>query len=582
MVNPTEDETEKDSRRQMKSGATAIVLGVAAVLVAIMANVAFSQVFWRYDMTSDKIYTLSPASISAVSELEEPVEVLAFISPNMPPPFHNLSQQVDELLTEYQAASGGMLSYRIITPADDEEIEELARGYGVEKVAIGQQTDSSVSYRAVYKGVAFVQADRTEVVPDLSSSGRGRVDNFEYEFSRALLNLERSEPRRVAFLTGAGGPAAQPQFVDIVAPYFQQIYGELFEIGTVDLRVQTEIPEEYDALVVLNIDSDLGEEALFAIDQFIQRGGNLGWFQSGAVMDHERQQEFFEEMQARGLRQQVPQFRRPFSSDFSELMKTLGIHLQSDVVLDRERALASGTVMTEAGPARVSHPGTFSITELNPELPFLRQFSMLALPVPSTITFGEAAGRPEVEAFEVLRTAETSRRRPQPPVLPSYEELSRMDRSEEPGPFVVAVALQGRVASYYEDQPLPRGRTEADLVAEPQESRILVVGSGDFLGEYPDAGYHGNISAMGMEFFFSSVEWLAQEGDLGEIRGKNMPRFIVDVPQDVRRSIQFINIAVVPTLFLAIGSLMLVRRRKRKEGLDKFEFQESGTENGSE
>ncbi len=78
-------------------------------------------------------------------------------------------------------------------------------------------------------------------------------------------------------------------------------------------------------------------------------------------------------------------------------------------------------------------------------------------------------------------------------------------------------------------------------------------------------GYVGQLTGLGMQFFLNSVEWLAQQDDLADIRNKSMPELVSDVPPGARRSMQFINIAVVPALFASIGVLMMIRRRKRKE-----------------
>jgi ABC-2 type transport system permease protein len=132
---------------------------------------------------------------------------------------------------------------------------------------------------------------------------------------------------------------------------------------------------------------------------------------------------------------------------------------------------------------------------------------------------------------------------------------------------VVAVAVQGPLPTFYRDAPLPTGRSEAELVPTAQSARLLVVGSGDLVGEYPEAGYSRQLSALGLQFFLNSLEWLAQEGQLGEVRGKAMPRLLTDVPREVQRHMQFINIATVPAFFATLGLFMMLRRRRRKEEL---------------
>lgn len=555
------------SKRKLVSGANAVVIIVVTIAIAIVANAISSQVFARFDLTENKIYTLSEASKDSVRGLDGPVEVRAFISPNLPPPFHNLSQQLGDLLSEYAAASDGRLTFQIINPDDDEETEEMARGFGIEKVAIGQQTETEISLRAVYKGIAFIKGEETEVIRDLHTTGRPEFDNFEYEFTKNLLNLRRAEPRRVAFLAGFGGPGAHPGFLQSVRPIFQQLYGNLIEVTSIDLSEDmATIPEDIHALVILNADQPITEQGKFAIDQFLQRGGNVGWFQSSSVIDVELQQQLMQQMQ--GMQQRMPEVRRPANTNLNSLFGFYGLEHGEDLIIDRERALSYSLVMTSRGLAQISHPGTFSLTDIDTSLPFTRNFGTLAFPVPASVTIRAAAReRDSLEVFEVIKTAPSAMRRPEAPNQLSYEAFAEPSPTEEPGPFVVAAALQGRFPSYYEDNPLPAGISESDLHENNVEARLLVIGSGDFLQPNRQAGFDESLAGLGAQLFINSIEWLVQDNALTQIRGKAMPRLIGEVPRDQQRSIQFINIVVVPALFAALGALMMIRRRKRRENI---------------
>jgi ABC-type uncharacterized transport system involved in gliding motility auxiliary subunit len=500
-----------------------------------------------------------------VSALEAPIAVKVFISPDMPPPFHTLSQQLSDLLNDYEAHSKGMLTYQIISPAnDDEEAEEAARGFGIEKVGIGQKTEDEVSLRAVYKGIAFVQGENTEVIKDLRTTGNPAADNFEYEFTRALLNLQDVEPRVVAFVGGFGGPASDPQFTQGVQPVFQQLYGDLIKVEVVDFSApKVEIAENIGGLVLLNIDQPVSDTAKFAIDQFVQRGGSLGWFQSAAVPDQQIRQQLMQQMGGQG---QIPDIRRPAGTGLEELFAKYGVDYNGDVILDRQNALALGFVMTQRGLARVSHPATYLMSEIDRTLPFTANIPALAMPAPSSVTIRpEAREREGVDVYELVKTADVSVRRVQPPTSMGYKEFVEPEEGEQPGPFVVAAAIQGDVPSLFEDKPIPEGYTEADVAKEANPSRILVVGSGEFFQPRPDVGFNEQLAGMGGQFLLSSIEWLVQDNALTQIRGKNMPRLIGEVPRDLQRSIQMVNIAFVPALFLALGWFVRLYRRRRRE-----------------
>ncbi|RAL20280.1 hypothetical protein DL240_18040 [Lujinxingia litoralis] len=564
--------THSGARRRLISRAHTLVMGVLLVAIAVAANAAMSQVFWRLDLTENQIYTLSEPSRAAVRELEEPVEVHAFISPDLPAPFHSLSQDVADLLSEYQAASGGKLTFKIIAPEESPEQEEAAAGFGIEQVAIGQQSESEVSLRAIYKGVAFIQGEQSEVIRDLQVTGQVGLDNFEYEFTRALLNLRRPEPRRIAFASGAGGPVAQPDFVQSLEQVFSQLYGNLIEATTYDLSQAEPIPDDVHALVLLNVDASVSEEALFAIDQFLQRGGSVGWFQSATVIDEAMQRQLMEQIQQMPeLASRLPTMRKRLDSNLIDLFGHYGITYRADTVIDRDRALSFSLVATPQGLARVSHPGSFSITDIDPELPFVRDFSTMALPVPSSLSIDEALrGRDTLEFHEVLRTSAGSTRLPSPPADMSYQTFVEPAPEEEPGPFVVAATVQGMLPSYYSEHPLPAGKSEAELEREPQPGRLLVVGSGDFMGPQRETGFDERLAGLGAQFFLNSVEWLVQDSALSQIRGKSLPRLIGEVSPEQKRAIQFANIVMVPSFFALLGVMMMSRRRRRREALSQW------------
>lgn len=547
-------------KRKFVSGTKGALMIAAAFGVAILINAISSQFSVRVDLTDNQIYTLSEASEDAVRDLKEPVHVKAFISPDLPAPMHNLPQAVADTLDEYVRASAGKLTYEINSPGDD------ARSVGCDKVAIGRRSDDEVTVRAVYKCVAFSMGEGLEVVGDLEPAAGGALADFEYDFTRALLNLQVIEPRKVAFVGGFGGPVSYPQFLASVQPVFNQLYGKLIEAQVVDLASESpKIDGDVAALVILNAEDTFSEEAIFALDQFIQRGGNVGWYQSATTIDVVMQQQFMQQFDGR----QPPLFRKEIDPGLSEVFETYGLELRPDLVLDPERGVTA-LAMTAQGVAEVRHPATFMMQDLDQTLPFMRNFSALALPAPSTIIVKPSAVENDaLKVHRVIQTDASARRRSEIPPTFQYEVLAKSGSLDSPGPWTVAAALEGNPTSYYDTHPLPRGRTNADLNRDAASARILMVGSGDFFQPMPELGYGQELAGLGGQFLISSIEWLVQDAALSEIRSKSMPRLLGEVPADARHTLQFVNIAAVPALFAAVGVLMMVRRRRRKEALQR-------------
>mgnify|MGYP006290217253 CR=1 FL=1 len=563
---------EVSRRRQLISGANAAVVIAATIGIAILANAIVSNVTrLRVDLTENNLYTLSEASKEVVGELEEPVTVKAYISADLPPPMHTLRRRVKDLLTEYKAASGGKLNVQVYAPGGErltdeqsKNVEKEAKGYGCEKVGMGQRGKDKFSLRAVLKCVAFIQegGEKTEVIKELKTSGSASRDNFEYEFTKALMNLVDREPRKVGFVAGFGGPADQRGFSQQIEPTFEQLFGSLITPTTVDLSTETKVPEGISSLVILNPTKKFSDKAKWAIDQFLQQGGSVGWFQSSTGIDRQMRRKMMQKM---GRRRNLPSFRKPLDPGLRDFFGAYGAELRQDLVLDRDNAMV-GLVRTDRGLASVSFPATFTTTNIDKSLPFTKDFGTLAFPAPSSIELTAGAkGEESLEVYEVVKTAESATRRPGVQTDLGYEALNEPTDEEEPGPFVLAAALQGDLPSYFADRQPPQGvEAETSEASRSASSRLLVIGSGNFFQPQQKIAYNQRLASLGGQFFISSIEWLVQDSALAQIRGKSMPRLIDKVERTKKRTIQFVNIAGVPALFALIGLGMWARRRRRR------------------
>jgi ABC-type uncharacterized transport system involved in gliding motility auxiliary subunit len=589
MANNNDTSKTPSRKRQLVTGANSVVVIAVAIAIAIVVNAISTQMFLRFDLTESDRYTLSEASIEAVENLEQPVEVKVFISPNLPEPFHNLQQSVSDTLDEYEARSNGKLTYQIIQPEDGEPdkddeqidddgeddaadeneatgIEETARGYGCEKALIGQRTEDRASVRKVFKCMAFKQGDEVEVIPNIQFAGRGAFANLEYEITKKLLNMQDAEPRVVGFVKGFGGISDQPDFIEQMQGAYEQLYGGLIEAQTVDLSAKDpSIPAEVDALVILNPEQSFSDDATFAIDQFVRRGGSVGWYQSSTVLDRQMMQRFARQMQG----QRPPRIRKEVDTGLGPLFAAYGIQHNQDLLLDYENGLTA-QALTPSGLRQITLPATFQMNALDRRLPFLQGFSSIAFPTPSSVELTDVVEETDaLTGYQAIQTRETARRVPDIPRQFNYQTFEdKLDGID--GQFTVAAAVQGDIPSYYDDHPLPEGKTEADLVeASPTPGRILVVGSGDFLQPNQQVGYDRGLLQITQQFFFASTEWLAQDTSLTQIRSKSMPTLLPKVPLKVQRMVQFINIAMVPALFAAFGILMYWRRKQRRKRISQ-------------
>ena len=108
-----------ESKRQQALVKTALILGILIII-----NIISVKLFYRLDLTGNKIYTLSKASKDIVGTLDDKMVVKAYFTDNLPAPYNNTRRYLKETLDDYRNYSKGNLQYEIVSPSDETELEK--------------------------------------------------------------------------------------------------------------------------------------------------------------------------------------------------------------------------------------------------------------------------------------------------------------------------------------------------------------------------------------------------------------------------------------------------------------------------
>lgn len=158
---------------------TTSIRWVAYSALLILLYIASLTLFFRIDLTSNKIHSLSKASKQTVSSLEEPLTVKIFLSENLPTPYNNLQQEMSDLMEAYGISGNKFFNYSINMLSSDgiDESEESksnrsdALSYGISPIQIQKVEADEVKLVSATMGMAFIQGDIIEVIPVLGASG---------------------------------------------------------------------------------------------------------------------------------------------------------------------------------------------------------------------------------------------------------------------------------------------------------------------------------------------------------------------------------------------------------------------------
>ncbi|HZM37248.1 MAG TPA: Gldg family protein [Burkholderiales bacterium] len=242
---------------------------VALFLLLVAANYLLTKAPTRLaDLTEGNLYTLSGGTKRILRELESPVRLKLYLSQGeaVPVQLRSFAQRVEDLVREFQAASGGNLRVERYNPRPDSEEEDAAQLDGIEP----QQLFSGEQF---YLGVAVSQLDRKQAIPAITPQ-RERL--LEYDLIRAIARVGKPERPTIGLM--AGLPVMGERF----NPFTRQssepwvLANELrreFEVKEVPMNAK-EIDKSIGVLLVIH-PRDPQPQLEYALDQFVLRGGKL-------------------------------------------------------------------------------------------------------------------------------------------------------------------------------------------------------------------------------------------------------------------------------------------------------------------
>lgn len=250
-----------------------IVLALATVIffaVNILAASLFRQA--RLDLTQTSLHTLSKGTVELLGSIEEPITLRFFFSERAATNYFsikNYATRVRDMLEAFAARSKGKIRLEVIKPEPFSPEEDRAS-------AIGLTGASTNSGDTIYFGLEGTNlADGRETIPYFSED---RAAFLEYDLAVLVDRLNRLKKPVVGLLstlplaTGPGGPMAAAQGRSQPSLIYQQIQ-ERYDVELLGTDVDR-IPETITVLLVVQ-PTDLKPETLYAIDQFVLRGGRL-------------------------------------------------------------------------------------------------------------------------------------------------------------------------------------------------------------------------------------------------------------------------------------------------------------------
>jgi ABC-2 type transport system permease protein len=258
------------------------IIGAVFVFVIMFSAISICQNTGkavRVDITEQKIYTLSDGTKAILAKLNQPITLKLYFAkttamkgPDQIRYFNNYYEFVKSLLEQYVTQAKGMVDLKIIDPKPFSEDEVEALQYGLQRFSISEDENFFFGL------VAQTQFGVDKVIPFFSPD---RQDFIEYDISNLIDSAITRQKTRLGIMSSLPVMGDDPSsyMAQMLRMQGQQPRPSWTIVEQLRRKYEvTEVPtdvndiNDIDILLVIH-PKDLPERTLFAIDQFVLKGG---------------------------------------------------------------------------------------------------------------------------------------------------------------------------------------------------------------------------------------------------------------------------------------------------------------------
>jgi len=562
--------------------------------IIILLNILSSVVFYRFDLTTEKRYSLSEATKEILGSLDEELFVTVYLEGEFPAAFKRLRNETKEMLDEFRAYSGGKLDFEFVNPSNHPDFKERDKAYknlyekGLRPSDLNITDDDGVSKKVVWPG-AIMSYQEQEVSVQLLKSQFGTspqqvlnqsIESLEYELAFGIKKLITPYLHRIAFIEGHG-ELSKFETADVIGSLREFYDVERVKIdgniNSLSRRIYTnqdstkaKISNYFDAIVIAEPDSAFSEKDKFIIDQYIMHGGKVVWLinQVEANMDSLKKRNNYTFL-AIGKK-----------LNLDDQLFRYGVRINQDLVQD----LRAAPIPVVSGQF-----GNQSQTKLYPWLFFPLLYSKDNHPINKNVDVVKAefansidlVGNDGLKKTVILSSSKHTKLVKAPTRVSlnmlSYEPPTKQFKLQN---VPIGVLVEGEFKSVFANRLPPNIENAGEIQFKPKSDSVaqLFISDGSIIRNR----YNPNTNefyALGFDqytrqvygnktFFLNAIKFLVDDSGLILSNNKSFKIRLLDVPliETNRLLIQVANTAFPIMVVVLIGIILFYIRKKRYTG----------------
>lgn len=563
-------ETNNTNKRKQRDIGELII----GLTLLISLNIVGQYVFSRFDLTSDKRYTISDATKEKLKSLEDVVFIRIYLDGDLPAGFKRLRSSTREMLDEFRVFADDNIQYEFIDPSaePDQKIRndiyrELSKK-GLNYTNLKTKDGDKVSEQIVFPGLIMSYRER-EVPLQLLKSQIGAdpevmlnnsIQQLEYELISTIKKVSENYKKRIAFIEG-NGELKELEVADI-----SQSLSEFYAVERIKIDGKLDALDYIDGIIIAGPDSQYTEKDKYMIDQFIMKGGKVLWLVESVFADQD------------SLRKNTITLGLPKSVNLEDQLFKYGVRINTDFVLDLQALpIPIITGMIGNQPKQEFFPWYyFPLLMSKNKHPIVNNIEAVMSNFASSID--TVGSNPKIRKTPLLQTSQYTKLLLAPHRISFNILREPPDQRSFNKPFQnVAVLLEGEFESVFKNRLNPEVTQNPEFKYREQskETKMIVVSDADIIRnkvnwdkkEFFALGYdrftqrtYGN-----KEFIMNCMHYLLDDDGLINARSKEFRIRLLDKQriEKEKKQWQILNTAVPIALVLLFGSLLAwIRKRK--------------------
>lgn len=550
-----------------------IIQLMLVLVILVLVNVVSSYLFTRLDLTSEKRYTLSPATINLVKNLKDVVYVKVYLEGEFPPGFKRLRNATKEMLDEMRAFANGNLEYEFIDPSASPDEKTRNQVYnqlaklGLQPTNLEQKAKEGSSQRIIFPGAIFSYVSQQASLQLLQDQIGGApeqmlnhsIEGLEYEISNTIRKITQRVPAQIAFIEGHG-ELSKTATTDIMRS-LASAYG----VERLTINHNLKALDIYNAIVIAKPDSAFDEKDKFIIDQFIMRGGKVLWLIDPMQVEMD------------SLKRTGETYAIGRELNLDDMLFRYGARINYDLILDLQAApipVIKGYVGNQ--PQQALMPWYFfPLVTPTSKHPIVNNLNAIRCEFVSSL---DEVGSKDINKTVLLSSSRYSR------IMNAPVRVNLGSMRYEPNPRLfnqsyktLALLLEGSFTSLYENRIAPEIANNKDIrfLVKSKPTQMIVVGDGDVIKNDIKKA-NGYIYPLGYDkftgevfgnknFILNCIDFLCDDSGLISVRSKELKLRMLDntIITENKRLIMAINSAVPVILIILLG-IYKTWNRKRK------------------